>query len=99
VILTVPGYIYYECLDPHCTEFPREHPDIAKPTWRKMGFGGQFTYDVTEEQYADILSHVLVFGQSQSSGVDDPSVGRRIVKWVEKKTGKDAWQLEREWNV
>lgn len=85
--LVVPGFIYHECLDPACTEFPRENPDIAAPRWRKHGYGHQAVYDLTVEQRETLLDHVRCFGEGVSYGVDDPSVGRRVVRWVDKVEG------------
>lgn len=83
--LAVPGFVYYECLDPNCTEFPRE-TGIDFVRIRKVGRGCQMIYELDDEQRLDLLEHVRIFGEAMSHGVDDPSVGRRVLRWVDKIT-------------
>lgn len=92
--LRMPGSVYYECFDPMCTEFPRENPDIPKPTSRRYGRGLQFRYVVNRDQAERILEQAETFGEAMSFGVDDPSVGRRILRWVESER-----KLLRSWGV
>ena len=85
----VSGFVYYECFDPAATEFPREHPEIGKPRVRKVGYGKQMVYQGTREVAVLMLSQAHSFGEAQSYGVDDPSVGRRVLAWV----GREAERL------
>lgn len=77
----VPGAVFYECFDPCATEFPRE-VNLIEPTVVKIGKGRQFRYAVTRAVALDMLDHAEVFGEATSDGVDDPSVGRAVVRWV-----------------
>lgn len=84
----MPGFVYYECFDPACTEFPREHPEIGAPAFFKRGRGYTVTYRVTRGVAALVLGHAKVFGDAISYGVDDTSVGRRVVRWVERESAR-----------
>lgn len=82
VEVRVSGFVYYECFDPAATEFPREVPEIGTPTVVRIGKGRQFRYTVTRDVAATMLEHAQIFGEAMSFGVDDPSVGRRVLAWV-----------------
>ncbi len=82
--VAMPGSVYYECFDPGCTEFPREHPEIGAPAFFKRGRGVTVTYRVTRDVAVLMLSQAHSFGEAQSYGVDDPSAGRRVLQWVER---------------
>lgn len=84
VEVRVPGFVYFECLDPFATEFPREHPEIGTPTVHRVGRGRQYRYDVTREIAETIIDHAETFGEAISFGVDDPSAGRRVLRWTER---------------
>lgn len=81
VELRVSGFVYYECFDPMCTDVPREL-GWPVPTTVKMGKGYQMRYTVTAKIAAEMLSNARAFGEAMSSGVDDPSIGRRVVRWA-----------------
>ena len=83
----VPGLVYDECFDPMATEAPREY-GWPKPTVYKVGRGWQFRYEITREQREEMLDVAESFGEAQSYGVDDPSVGRMVLRWVEKERRK-----------
>lgn len=82
VEVRVSGFVYYECFDPGCTEFPREHPEIGVPVMVKIGKGRQFRYTVPRDVAEVMFDHAEVFGEALSFGVDDPSVGRKVLAWV-----------------
>lgn len=84
VEVRVSGFVYYECFDPYATEFPREHPEVGEPVRVKIGKGRQFRYTVTRDVAELMLEHAQDFGEAMSHGVDDPSVGRRVLAWVER---------------
>lgn len=89
----VPGAVYSECFDPFATEYPREQPGLGTPVVVKIGKGRQYRYTVSREVALDMLDHAKVFGEAISFGVDDPSAGRMVVRWVEresKRLGLDA---------
>lgn len=79
--IRVPGFIYHECLDPQATDVPREM-GWPEASMHRVGRGRQFRYMVTPAQAAEIISHISEMGEAWSYGVDDPSVGRRMVAWV-----------------
>lgn len=82
VQVRVPGAVYVECFDPLATEYPREHPEIGKPERVKIGKGRQYRYAVTEDVARGMLWHAEVFGEAISYGVDDPTAGRMVLRWV-----------------
>lgn len=84
--LVIPGFIYDECLDTAITAVPDES-GWPTPERRKRGRGHQFVYAVTPEQRDDIIEWIRDFGEGISYGVDDPSIGRRMVRWVDKTEG------------
>lgn len=79
----IPGYVYYECFDPACTEFPRE-VNLPAPTTVRIGKGYQMRYRVTPELAAEMLDHAQTFGEALSRGVDDTRPGRETLRWVER---------------
>lgn len=84
----VPGAVYYECFDPHATEFPREHPEIGSPSWKRFGRGAQARYTVEPDVAERMLDHAETFGEAISHGVDDPTAGRMVVRWVERERAR-----------
>lgn len=84
----VSGFVFFECFDPGCTEFPREHPEIGEPVRVKIGKGSQYRYTVDREMACQMLEHAHTFGDAMSSGVDDPSIGRRVVSWCEREANR-----------
>jgi len=85
--LRIPGAVYNECFDPYCTDVPREE-GWPKSTTHRVGKGFQHRYIVTPEQREDMLQHAEDFGEAISYGVDDPTAGRMIVRWVERERAK-----------
>lgn len=81
--LRVSGFVYYECFDPMCTDVPRES-GWPSPATRKVGKGYQMRYTVSEEMALDMLENAQDFGEAMSHGVDDPSIGRRVLAWVDR---------------
>lgn len=79
--LRVPGAVYYECLDPYATEYPRE-VGLPEPTVVRIGRGLQFRYELPREAALDLLDHAETFGEAVSFGVDDPTAGRTVLRWV-----------------
>lgn len=91
VVVRVPGAVFYECFDPNCTEFPREHPEVGVPQWRKVGYGNQARYTVPAKTAALMLDHAQDFGEAMSCGVDDPRAGRMVARWVERERERLAF--------
>lgn len=89
----VSGFVYFECFDPGCTEFPREHPEIGEPVRVKIGKGSQYRYTVERETARTMLEHARTFGDAMSFGVDDPSIGRRVVQWTEREAARLGFEL------
>jgi hypothetical protein len=81
VELRVSGFVYYECFDPMCTDVPREL-GWPEPVTVKMGKGYQMRYEVTGTVAREMLANAFSFGEAMSSGVDDPSIGRRVCRWA-----------------
>lgn len=92
VELRVPGAIYRECLDPAATAVPREsgwpEADLVR-----VGHGWTAVYQVDPAVAAAIVDHVREMGEVWSWGVDDVSVGRRMVRWADDWTEKMSSSL------
>jgi len=93
VEVRVSGWVFYECFDPMCTEFPREHPEVGEPVRVKVGKGSQFRYTVDRETAITMLEHARTFGDAMSFGVDDPSIGKRVVRWCEREAERLGLEL------
>lgn len=89
MIITMPGKVYNACFDPLATDVPRESgwPE-AKPS--RVGYGYQYTYNVTPEQLADMLDHAYTWGSGLAFGTDPYTAAeaRAVLRWVAKSRGE-----------
>ena len=85
--IRMPGTVYRECFDPAATQAPGEL-GLPAPTRAAIGVGHRYTYDVDAETAEMMLDHAEEFGEAISAGVDDPSVGRAILRWVDEERAR-----------
>lgn len=79
------GVTYYDCLDPHATEFPRE-VGLPDPEFTRVGKGVRLTYRLTREQADDMLWHLRLMASVRLMGGEDTPtyVGRAIERDAER---------------
>ncbi|GEM41953.1 hypothetical protein [Nocardia ninae] len=84
VEVIVSGTTYDACLDPGCSEFHRENPDIPEPEFKRVGRGWRAHYGQLDTEKIDKLLYHLELHVDNFLGPDVDEFTRRQGRAIRK---------------